>query len=797
MFISKLSPRVAAACFVLAALLPAAAQITVPSTNAPATNAPAATPPAAIALGDVVSAAQQATTKLQADQRQITPDTLVATLRDSLSETTRTVDRRLEVDKHYAQANPTLGNLQKAQAGWQDIVDSIGTAQQQLSDRVGLQRALLTELTGQTDTWKLTLRDAEKASAPPAIVQAIQQVQGQIGDTTTMLNADLKDLYALQVAYAQQADRAKAALAALDKSIGTAQARLFQQTQPALWDPAVLSRGGVVGPEGVSLHDQATHILEYLSTKIGAILIQVFLLAILIATFYWIRNVVSEGAKTDPALTEAERIFSTPVATALLLALIAGNLFYPVVETPRLLWSLMGAVALFPTVIVVRRLISPEYLPLLYAMVVAYFIDQVRNAATRDGAFARFVLLAELIGACLFILGALRSKQLSAVETRVHTEKLVRVYLHVAFFVFLAAGVASVLPYGEMAQLIGNGMFESSYLAVIFYAAVRIIDALLLALMSVRPISSFGMVRHHHDKVYATSASVVRWIATAAWILAALQLFSLRSPLFGWASNFLTQEHYWGSLKYNFGSILAFPITVWAAFAISRLVRFALEEDVYPNLHLPRGIPYAVSTMVHYAILLLGFFVALSALGIDLSNYAVLAGAFGVGLGFGLQNIMNNFISGLILLFERPIKVGDTLQIDANTIGRVERIGIRASVILLTNGSELIMPNGNLISNPVTNWTLSNCERLIEIPVSIAPKANARRALDLLIESAKANAAVLKNPPPQAVILSLAAASTALKLRCWVDSEEDWMKVTSEITLALQAALEKENIALA
>jgi small-conductance mechanosensitive channel len=305
------------------------------------------------------------------------------------------------------------------------------------------------------------------------------------------------------------------------------------------------------------------------------------------------------------------------------------------------------------------------------------------------------------------------------------------------------------------------------------------------------------MVRHHHDKVYATSASVVRWIATAAWILAALQLFSLRSPLFGWASAFLTQEHYWGSLKYNFGSIVAFPITVWAAFAISRLVRFALEEDVYPNLHLPRGIPYAVSTMVHYAILLLGFFVALSAMGIDLSNYAVLAGAFGVGLGFGLQNIMNNFISGLILLFERPIKVGDTLQIDANTIGRVERIGIRASVILLTNGSELIMPNGNLISNPVTNWTLSNCERLIEIPVSIAPKANARRALDLLIESAKANAAVLKNPPPQAVILSLAAASTALKLRCWVDSEEDWMKVTSEITLALQAALEKENIALA
>ena len=90
-------------------------------------------------------------------------------------------------------------------------------------------------------------------------------------------------------------------------------------------------------------------------------------------------------------------------------------------------------------------------------------------------------------------------------------------------------------------------------------------------------------------------------------------------------------------------------------------------------------------------------------------------------------------------------------------------------MILLTNGSELIMPNGNLISNPVTNWTLSNCERLIEIPVNIAPKTDARRALDILVATAKAHSAVLKNPPPSAIVLAIAAASTSLKLRCWVD----------------------------
>jgi small-conductance mechanosensitive channel len=212
---------------------------------------------------------------------------------------------------------------------------------------------------------------------------------------------------------------------------------------------------------------------------------------------------------------------------------------------------------------------------------------------------------------------------------------------------------------------------------------------------------------------------------------------------------------------------------------------------------LPRGIPYAISTVVHYSVLVFGFFVALDALGVDLGKFTILAGAFGVGLGFGMQNIMNNFISGLILLFERPIKVGDTIQIDANTIGRVERIGIRASVIMLTNGSELIMPNGNLISNPVTNWTLSNCERLIEIPVNVTSKADPHHVMELLINVAKAHSDVIKNPPPQAVLTQPGIATQAYKLRAWIDAEDEWMRITSDLSLAINDALTKENISIA
>ena len=124
-------------------------------------------------------------------------------------------------------------------------------------------------------------------------------------------------------------------------------------------------------------------------------------------------------------------------------------------------------------------------------------------------------------------------------------------------------------------------------------------------------------------------------------------------------------------------------------------MRFLLDEDVYPRIHLRRGLPYAISTMLHYVILLIGFFAGLAALGVDMTKVTILAGAFSVGVGFGLQNIFNNFVSGLILLFERPINIGDMVQID-DASGLVEHIGIRASIIRTLNGSEIIVPNGKL-----------------------------------------------------------------------------------------------------
>jgi potassium-dependent mechanosensitive channel len=242
--------------------------------------------------------------------------------------------------------------------------------------------------------------------------------------------------------------------------------------------------------------------------------------------------------------------------------------------------------------------------------------------------------------------------------------------------------------------------------------------------------------------------------------------------------------------------VLAFLIAIWASVLVSRFVRFVLEEDVYHRLFLERGIPYAISTVLHYAILLVGFFIALGALGIDLTKITILAGAFSVGIGFGLQNVINNFVSGLILLFERPIKIGDIIEVSGN-VGEVRRIGIRASIIRTADGSEVIVPNGSLISGQVTNWTLSDRGRAVEVSVSVAANSNLHRLAELLKNIAADHPDVAKEPAPRVNVTNMTASAVTLQLRVWTERTESWAEVRSDLSLAINETLAREKIVLA
>lgn len=187
---------------------------------------------------------------------------------------------------------------------------------------------------------------------------------------------------------------------------------------------------------------------------------------------------------------------------------------------------------------------------------------------------------------------------------------------------------------------------------------------------------------------------------------------------------------------------------MWVAYLLSAFIRFVLQEDVYPRIGVARGLSYAVSSLLNYIILALGILVGMGLLGVNLSKVTVLAGAFGVGIGFGLQSVINNFVSGLILLFERLIHVGDTVQI-GDLLGEVRRIGIRSSIVHTSQESDIIVPNAELISERVTNWTFSDQLRRIDLLIGVNYGAEPKKVIELMEAVAKAHPNVLKRPPPQ------------------------------------------------
>ena len=513
--------------------------------------------------------------------------------------------------------------------------------------------------------------------------------------------------------------------------------------------------------------------------------------ALLAGALLWLRRRTEPIVEADPSLEQPATIFRLPISTALVLAILFNPRIYP--QTPQILGAVFGAIALVPTVVILRRFFARPLDPLLHAIVVFFLVDQVRAVTEGAPDVARPLFLAQMLGALLFFLWFRRARLqrepgVDRAERGRMRQRIGVASLAVLPF-FATAAVANALGYMNLARVVGGGVLRSLYAAVVLYVLFRIVDALVVFALRLRPLNLLHMVRKHAPRIRDRVRRLLLVGAVALWITSALESFSLRRAVFRDARALLTTDLSVGSLAISAADVLLFVLVVWIAFAVSRLLRFALEEDVFPRVSLARGVPYAISTIVNYAVLLLGFFFAVSAAGLDLTRVTVLVGAFGVGIGFGLQTIFNNFISGLILLFERPIEVGDEIRI-GDASGTVRRIGIRASRIRQWDNAEVIVPNSRLISENVKNWTLSSRRRGIEIPVSVDRSVGTGRVIEVLTRVAVAHPSVSAEPVPQVLLGDIAPPPTLqYRLRVWTEQSGQATRIASELAIAIGEAL--------
>ena len=231
-------------------------------------------------------------------------------------------------------------------------------------------------------------------------------------------------------------------------------------------------------------------------------------------------------------------------------------------------------------------------------------------------------------------------------------------------------------------------------------------------------------------------------------------MFGVLGALSSAGSSFLQWRWRLGAAEISIQDLAVFFAVFLSAVIFSRMLRFVLTEEILPRIRLPRGVPGAVDVLCRYGVLLLGFLIALAAAGVDFSRVTLLISALGVGIGFGLQNLVNNFVSGLILVFEHPVQVGDHVEV-GSLYGEVRTIGFRASILRTPDGADVIVPNSELIGSRVINWSLTDQLRRISIPVSVAYGTDPNRVMDVLIEIARKHPAVLGYPAPIGRIRSI------------------------------------------
>jgi potassium-dependent mechanosensitive channel len=292
--------------------------------------------------------------------------------------------------------------------------------------------------------------------------------------------------------------------------------------------------------------------------------------------------------------------------------------------------------------------------------------------------------------------------------------------------------------------------------------------------------------------------SLCRWVLSivlgVAVVLWSLNAWGIKPRQVAWAFQWLTWGPDLGPVKLTTLNVGGASLVLYLGFFLSRLGRSLMLARIFPRTALDTGVQYTISTTLHYVILILTGIIALNILGFPLTNLALVAGALGVGIGFGLQNIVNNFLSGLILLFERPIKVGDMLVIDGQW-GRVKEIRVRSTIFETFDRYVLIIPNSELVSNKVLNWTHygAGINRLT-LKVGVSFDSDVRQVTQVLTEICRANPRVVAEPPPQVYFAVYGDSSLDFTIWVYVHTPSDRMSATHELNGAIFKAFREHGI---
>ena len=778
------------------------AQVTAPQTPAshsnlssgekqPQQNETAAAPPnqsgvQTIPLPRIADRAEELDRLLREINSQLIPQAELLDSERSTEKQAAEIHRRVMQAMNLLAGTPTPLELEDEQRFWRSQGIEFAAQRELLTSRAAKLVEQIQILDAQQPEWMATWSQIRESTGIEAVVERIKQQLDRIRAVRLQLQEQLNVVITIQNRVSQQDQQISDVLFRVRQARESERGRLLEPDSPPLWKG--LDSQAMELSFGRSFERSFASASEFVSTHKLAL----FNLAVVyILGFFGVmkirRYVASTGQPEVPA--EALKVFARPFSVALLVTLIGTREY--MASAPIGIAFVFYLLLLIPVLRVLAPLIEPKLRALLYALSVFYALEGL-HLLVRLPPFFRRTLFALIVLTALVSFAWLTSpSRMRSLSTQGRNHRMLVIGIRAGLALLAVSLGANILGFVSLAQVFGLLVLVGPVLAAVLYCGIRVLAIILSSVLRTHWARALLDVRA--DAIERLGIRVLALGAAWLWIRSLLQLFAFYDSAIGIASNLLRRHIGLARVHFTLGDAIGVVLVMLVGYAVANALTFLLKKVVLPRLPLKRGVPYAISTITYYVLLLLVALAALSSAGVELNKFTVLTGALGVGLGFGLQNIVNNFVSGLILLFERPIHVGDTVEV-GGLVGIVRRIGARSSTVVTFQGAEVIVPNNNLLSNQVINWTLSSQWRRVDVPIRVAYGNDPESVIKLLVGVAESHPGVLLQRPPAAFFMGFGESSLNFELRFWSAWQDTWFQLQSDVTVAVAKALRDAGI---
>jgi potassium efflux system protein len=702
---------------------------------------------------------------------------------ESLEEWMRTRDSRQQTSRA----------LRSVEQEWRLDDQELSSWMETTGHRLDALSSAGTELRDLEGTWTATASKLVEDGAATEVMARSRSVLESIRDAAARLRSETDKVLVLQSRISAAKLDAEEALDSIEAVLAEERTILLKIESPPIWS----AFGGEAGRPPLSeefvtaLAESGRALGNYAGRARRNLGFQLLLFTLLVVAFYRLRPLSRAWPSDDRGLLACARLVQSPILGAWLVALLCGLWIHP--RAPLAFFELTSILVVVPVVVLMQGIVNPRVRGGLYALAVLFIAERLWELTWAGTVLERVVLMGLTVLSGVALAWTIRPGAPFPEVVSQRWWRVVTVTGRLAITALAVSLVANIAGNVTLARLLTATVVRMAYVGVVLYAAALLLRGATALLVRLAAARSFHAIERYGDLILRRVSFLIDATMVVLFFLVILASASLLSVVREGAGDLLTRRWGIGEFRFSFASALVFIAAVYGSVLVSRAIRVVLEEDVYPRATMPRGVSSTVTMLIRYGVISLGFLLALAIAGIPIDRITIVLGAFSVGIGFGLQTVVNNFVSGLILMFERPIQIGDAVEV-SGLIGRVLRIGVRASTIETFDGAEVIVPNGMLVSNLLINWTLSSRNRRIEIQVGVAYGTEPERVLALLRDAARGRPGVLDAPEPWALFRGFGQSSLDFSLFFWTADFDGWPRVRSDVTVIVNKMLREAGI---